>query len=59
MTNADPKAELQAAERALVNFDHSSLTDANGEPSMEAEHRLAALQQRVATAKAAVEAAGN
>jgi hypothetical protein len=58
VTNADPKAELQAAERALANFDHSTMTDSDGNPSMEAEHKLAALQQRVATAKAAVEAAG-
>lgn len=57
MTNADPKAELEAAERALANFDHSSLTDASGEPSTEAEHKLAGLQQRVAAAKAAVGAA--
>jgi len=54
MTNADPLAELEAAERALANFDHSLLSDANGEPDMGAEHKLAALQQRVANAKAAV-----
>jgi hypothetical protein len=59
MTNADPKAELEAAERALANFDHSSLTDANGEPSTEAEHKLAALQQRVVAAKAAVGGVAN
>lgn len=58
MTTTDPKAELEAAERALANFDHSTLTDAEGQPSFEAEHKLAALQQRVATAKAAVAAAG-
>ena len=58
MTNADPQAELAAAERALAGFDHSTLTDPNGEPDMAAEHKLAALQQRVAAARAAVEAAG-
>jgi len=58
VTNADPKAELEAAERALANFDASSLTNSSGEPDMEAEHKWAALQQRVVDAKAAVAAAG-
>jgi hypothetical protein len=57
MTTLDPKAALEAAERALANFDHSSLTNADGAPDAEAEHRLAALQARVAAAKAAAEAA--
>ena len=56
MTSSDARTELQMAERALAEFDASSLTTDDGQPNLQAEERLAKLQARVLEVKARLSA---